>query len=434
MTNAFEASRSSFKLTQWLVVGSLILFPLFVVTADLVPGLAYVLLFFLGVFYFFYAYYRGRLAFKGAEKVFFLALCGLYPAALLTVLIAEVDLARGDRFLVFISAIPVYLACREIKVGHFWIWGGLIAGALLSAAVAFYQVLGPERLPRAVGVVHPIIFGNLALTMGVLPLVAFLLRDGSVGKILKYLVLAGFICGLAASALSKARGGWVALLPVLLLYFWVFSRYLPVRKILLAFAALIVALFMAYQSPSTGLQPRVELTVDNIARYFESDSVKDSARATSIGSRFEMWKSAWKMFQDNPLFGGGWGEFRKHTQALIAQGEISPAVGRYYHAHNQYLSTLAKGGMVSFLALMALLLVPGWLFLRTVLRDADDQRKSFALAGFALILLYMGFAMSEAIFERSRPILFFSFYLAVFMAQVLRPDATESKPVDQGSQ
>ena len=396
----------------------LLLFPISIVVVDYVSGSAFLMLLALGLIYLAKGLKQGRLIRDRRETWFFVSLALLLITALGTSLVTATELARGDRFLILAAGVPVYLAMRELRPDPAWIWAGLIGGALLSMGVALYQVYGPSHLPRATGAVHPILFGNLSLSMGVMA-VAALAGLGRRHKLFALLVMLAAIAGMLASILSKSRGGWVAIPPLALLFAWGLSSVLSVRRVLLSLVALGVVLVVAYQTPATGLRSRIEQTAGNVTRYLESKDVRDGARGTSIGSRFEMWKSAWNMFTENPLLGGGWGEFRDYTRKLIRQGVISPAVGRYYHAHNEYLSTLAKGGLLGFMALMALFLVPGWIFFQIFKSNSDETSRSIALAGLVLILAFMSFALSEAIFERSRPVLFFGFYLAVLMAQAI---------------
>ena len=86
---------------------------------------------------------------------------------------------------------------------------------------------------------------------------------------------------------------------------------------------------------------------------------------TSLGARFEMWKSALEMAKEKPLF--GWGiqgatEKRKQeTEEKIATGNI----GQFTHAHNQYLDDLSKRGVVGLLALLAVLFIPLRAFMKS---------------------------------------------------------------------
>ena len=68
--------------------------------------------------------------------------------------------------------------------------------------------------------------------------------------------------------------------------------------------------------------------------------------------RFELWKTAWRVFSGNPLFGVGTGDVvdECHRQLVI---DGSPLQGTTKHTHNQYLTFLVTFGLVGFLLIVA---------------------------------------------------------------------------------
>ncbi len=300
-------------------------------------------------------------------------------------------------------------------------------GSIVAAVVGAYQVFGPPALQRATGTIHPILFGDLSLLMGLLSF-AGLMWFIQHRQWLIVIPLLAVITGLIASALSLSRGGWVAIPVAVLIYVWFYAQYFSRKTLITVFLLLMSTLATIYLVPETGVQKRVEKTFTNINRYYHSENTNDPARHSSIGARFEMWRSAWNMFLENPVLGGGWGEFQNYNQKYIKEGKVNKVAGKFYHAHNQYISILAKGGVISFISLLFLFFVPALLFYRIIKGSSQTDVKSYALAGLIIIAAYAGFALSEAILERSRPVIFFSFYLAVFMAATrkrnLNPEAT----------
>jgi len=422
---------------RWLGLAALLVFPATVVVLHDTSGAVFALLALVGIAFSIHRSCAAGWLMHPHEKLFFISVCLAFPAALLTAWVTGTEIDNADRFLILVLSIPLYFVFRYTEDLDSWVWWGLVAGAVITAAVALYQVSdlyypsGQGGLPRARGSTHPIIFGDLSLSMGLLPLSVLIGRKRVFPK---FLIFAGLIGGLVASLLSKSRGGWLAAMPVLAVYFWFFSRVVSLKKILSVFALFLCVLVAAYFIPSTGLQQRVDVTVDNLSRYFESVNPTDPIRGTSVGLRFEMWKSAWQMFLEQPITGGGWDQFRKFTQGMVAAGGLHPSAEEYAHPHNQFLSSLAKGGLLSLISLLALFFVPAWVFYRGFRLLGPDPAASMALSGLILIVLYMGFGMSEAILERTRPVLFFTFYLAVFMGRTMRAVAEAEEVEDQGRQ
>ena len=92
-------------------------------------------------------------------------------------------------------------------------------------------------------------------------------------------------------------------------------------------------------------------------------------------------------------------------------------VAFFPHPHSQYLSALAKGGLFGLLAVLLTFAIPMFLFYRLIASDqGSNETKRFALAGLVFLLSFMIFGLTEAVFERSRIMTFFAFYLVVMMA------------------
>lgn len=408
-----------------IIIGSaLIIFPSSVIVVDWVSGLIFLIAIFSGLLT--AIRLKGQIfPLTGEEKIFFLSMTLLFLSAVITSVYSNTELARADRLSTFVFAIPVYIFIKGNTLKENYIWLGLVIGSAITLGVALYQVFD-LNYPRATGSINPIMFGNIALIMGTMALAG----TGWFRQQQKWMValpILAFIAGLTTSALSGSRGGWVALPFLGLILAWYSMKNLSFKKLasLVALAVLLVG--MIYLVPQTGVQKRVAAGIKNIDQYITSTDVNDRARATSIGVRFEMWKSAWTIFLDNPVLGVGWGSFQSETKKLVDKGLINPRASKYYHAHNQYLSALAKGGLLGLSALIFLVITPFVLFYKYLSRDYSDETNRIALAGLVLVVGFACFSLSEAILERSRAIVFYSFYTATFLAAIMK---SHSKTVD----
>ncbi len=354
----------------------------------------------------------------GRDKVFMFVLLLLFVVGQCSALASGSEFIPANRFFVIAAAAAVYMLFRRMDFDERWFWAGLCIGLITAFGVSVYQVFGPPGQARATGIVHPIIFGDLSMAMALI--VFGMLTVFGHHRLLLFLTVLLFMMGMLGSFLSLSRGGWAALPLAVLILWWFYRGSFAVRLQLLGIALFAVFLGLAVVL-YPGLNKRIASTVNNVQAYMGSAEVTDRSRATSIGSRFEMWKSAWSMFRESPWVGGGWDRFQQHSREMIRQKKLHPAVSRYTHPHNEYLSVLAKGGVFSFMALMALFMVPAWIFYRVIQEHPGEKQAGYALSGLLLIGSFMAFGLSEAIFERMRPVLFFSFYLAVFMAGALKP-------------
>ena len=401
-----------------IIFFALMMFPVSVVSVDHVSGFSALIVVFSGMVTIL-VLRKQILPFTVEEKILFLMVTLLFVSACISSIYNHTGLARADRLSLLILMIPMYIFFKHHHVQEKYIWPGLIAGSLITLIVAIYQKFGLS-LPRVAGSVHPILFGDMALLMGTLSL-------AGVGWFhqqkhwLSVLPVLAFMSGLTASALSLTRGGWVALPFFMLILARYASRHLSAKKVALLIILTLFVIGAICVIPQTGMQDRIVYTVDNLNRYMDSVDVDDPARDTPSGLRFEMWKATWLIFTDNPVVGIGWGELQQKTRELVEQGLIHPFASNYYHAHNQYLSALAKGGLFGFLSLSALLLFPLLIFLK-YLKDKDSgaEIRRVCLAGLILVIGFVCFSLTEAILERSRTITFYAFYLSVFMAMILR--------------
>lgn len=135
-----------------------------------------------------------------------------------------------------------------------------------------------------------------------------------------------------------------------------------------------VLLFMALASPG-----------ERIERFLLSS---EGSQLSSLTGRDRIWAIAWEEWQDHPVFGWGpqiWGE--AYRQAI--------AMSNATHAHNQFMDTLSRAGLVGAAALLAYIGVLGLLALRCA---RASQGLSLALllallmrAGSEVPLLLIGY-------------------------------------------
>jgi len=366
---------------------------------------------------------RGAAQASREEKLLYFAVCFFFLAALLVTLLGGIDdsgikkLGKCARLLL---VIPAYVFLRRVGVSLVALWYGLVAGAVIAAGVAVFEGWQTASHGRAKGITHPIIFGDIALILGVMSLAGLgWFKQRARWQVL--LPLLAVSCGLLASLLSQARGGWVAIPFLGLVFLWFAQRYararIPMWQRWAAVGVLLLSVVSAYFIPAVGVQKTVDRTVTNLTHYFQSD-MTSAARATSVGTRLEMWQASWHIYQDNLLLGVGWGHYKENAQALVDAGLRHRSAAAFGHPHNQFFSAMVNGGTLAFVAILLLFLIPAKLLMDVIRRQKNADQQRLALAGLLLIVAYMSFGFSEAILERVRPVSFFAFYLAVIFAAI----------------
>lgn len=308
-------------------------------------------------------------------------------------------------------AVAVIFLFARISPPEGALWFGLAGGAFAAGVSAFIEVIFPGGEARASGATNPIIYGNLALAMGFMS-VAGTTYFLSLGRWYLVVPLLALAMGLTASLLSGTRGGWIAIPLILPLLF----AYTPRghRLAILVAAGIVSAGVGAALVADAGVGGRVSLATEELTRYFEDPS---RYGGTSTGLRFEMWRAALDMFQQRPLLGWGLGDAFHEFLRDGAGDSYHPRVIRFSHAHNEILMTLATRGIIGTMALLAVWLIPGYIFVRT-LKQGTPAARRLGLAGLILVVGYLVFGFTEAIMHRGPPLTFFCFYAPLIVCLI----------------
>ncbi len=354
---------------------------------------------------------------RDVKLIFFAMLVFIGVAVLSYLLIdmSEISLKKLGRYGRFLLLIPIFYLLRRVRVPPQALWYGCAAGAIVAGITAMDQVwwhliFAPQE--RAAGSVHPIIFGDMALLLGVLSLAGMNFFRQQQRAFVALPIIAALL-GLLASFLSASRGGWLALPAFMLLFAWYAQRHVPMQRWHYAAAAtaLVLVIAAAYVVPQTGVQARIGEATQEVSDYFTTH-----AADSSVGTRLEMWKSAWRIFREHPLVGSGLGDgYVAAKQALVDSGYADKIIIGFDHPHNEYLAALATRGLIGLIALLVLFTVPFSVFWRWAHADSGPQT-SVGLAGLVLMIAFMHFGITGDTFDRALPITFLTFFLAAFAA------------------
>lgn len=406
----------------WFVASTLVAFPIASISLPALPGVINLLIGLLGIYY---GIRSGAIVLVKADMLVMNSLIALFAVALFVSILGGLDgeaVKKLGKFFYLLFAIPVYLIFRYVRFNQAFFWYGLVLGALVSGGVALHDIVfGEFRLGyegRAHGVSHPIIFGDLSMLLGAMALAGIGWFGNKGNRWLKLFPVVAVVMGLLASVFSQARGGWVAIPVLLVIYVWYYSARVSKLKVILAMLGLAVVLVAGYKIPHTGVASKLVTTYSNLERYFISD-IDDVSRATSIGSRLEMWQASWQIFLENPLLGVGWGNYQENALALVNAGMRNPSAADWPHPHNQFLSSLVSGGVIGIVATLAIFFLPALVFFRVLnMSNETEDAKRMALVGLILVVSFAIFNLSESFLERSRTSGFLVFYLAACLAGV----------------
>ncbi|MDE2313107.1 MAG: O-antigen ligase family protein, partial [Elusimicrobia bacterium] len=226
-----------------------------------------------------------------------------------------------------------FSAAALLGLGQFalWRWNR-------PAAHAFNRVIAPFHFwsalyisLRAHGTIHPVSFGEI-MAMAVLGALAWRISRRKEGKNTGPASAGFLLLAVAALALSGTRGAWLGFLAGAAALFLLEPR-LALPETLAAVAAIVAVVF---------LSPRFSHAEGSL-----------NIKGPSFADHLSLWKTAWRMFLDHPLFGVG----LSHFSTLFPQYHSVPFEGEVHfgNAHNLYLHQMAERGLAGLAALILLL-------------------------------------------------------------------------------
>ena len=236
----------------------------------------------------------------------------------------------------------------------------VVIGGELSAAAGLLQyygiptVLDPLIMPRVTGQ----IYGNLAqpnhfanYTALALCSLIYLFAVGRLRETGTILLAAPLLFVLG---LSGSRSAWLYLAAAFVLAALMRAGRSDAqgRRLFVSAGLLLVGFYLAqWMSALAWLAPDTGSAVTATDRLLSP---------VGIGERLQMWREAWWMFLQAPVFGLGWGQFAWHDFLLKAHdgAQVLPAVAT--NAHNLLLQLLAETGLAGALLIAGGLLL--WLY------------------------------------------------------------------------
>jgi O-antigen ligase len=303
------------------------------------------------------------------------------------------------------------LSVRFLKV----IEWGFIVGAFVTCINMYFLTKGGTVLERGHVFFIPVIsLSQMGLLLGAFALMSIGWASSSHKLVVFIKILAG-CAGFATAYLSHSRGAWLAIPSLLILILWMcYSLNYFRKKIFFASFGFAFVVMMG----AISLSPSIVKNRINDAERDVTEYVANS-KDTSIGMRFQIWQGSWHIFLEHPLAGVGGNNYSKAMAELAERKIISVQASQLIHAHNEFLSNMAKLGIWGFIALFSVYFVPCYCFYREA-ASADATVKVAALMGLALCTSYVLFGLADEMFKWNVPSVFYVVLMAVFFAVIYR--------------
>ncbi|MGX3021933.1 O-antigen ligase family protein [Ursidibacter sp. B-7004-1] len=336
---------------------------------------------------------------QDAKKIIY-AFVAYFSTIALSVLVTndgfrEID--NPSRVLLFI---PLILLFSTFPIRINTILYAIPTGSAIIGLMAIIQIfiLGQEKpFPDHMHIQA----GNISVTLAMMSL-AISIYWGI--KKQYNLMLICFICaslGMLASAFSGARGGWVGLPAIFAIILFFSYKHLNKKLTLVITFVLSILISGIVISPKTNVLNRIQIAQAEIINYFEHHE-----RTSSLGARFDMWNSAVLGIQQKPLLGWGKNGYIELKRSQLEQNIIAEGTLKFNDAHNQYLDTTVKRGVLGLLGLLAVILIPLVYFISAI-RNTSLEIKIIALLGIIHIISTVFFFTSQTFLAHNSGAVFY---------------------------
>ncbi len=332
------------------------------------------------------------------ERSLVLVVSFFFAVYLFNMLGFRASLSELDYASRFIILLPVFFYLRKANVRAEYFFLGIALGAIACGLFGFYQIFYLE-LPRAKGITNAVPFGDISIVLGLMCFSGVLLA--TLSRSFRFLMLVGFLMGLAGSILSGTRGGWIAI-PVVLL---VIIAMNPMKWSRVTISASTILLFFSLGAVYyfTNVQVRFEIALNQFNAYFSEGIV-----GTSVGLRLEVWRASILAISENPFFGIGEGNFHSAMLMLINEGRVDALIAeKVAHVHNEFLSATLHRGLIGLVSLMLVFIVPLRVFLNLT-GKGSGLNQLLPISGVVLIISYMIFSLTDIVFGHQNTTLLYA--------------------------
>jgi len=342
-------------------------------------------------------------------KVFSYLTAGYFIALCLAVLFSVKGVEQAhllSRDLYFLFAPFIALAFYKAEINVSYLLAGVKVGLIVLGLIIFDQLQSGNSRPS--GVMNAGVFGNLAVSMFFVVLVFFKQESFKY----KIFTLVCLLSGVFVIVASGTRGAWLSFLLLLVgyLYFLYKQKTLSSARSKII-VVLIIASLLSVVNLNQSVNDRTHQAYSEASNWLSGDKSPNS-----VSLRLEMYNTAINNIKDVPLFGHG---LRTSNIVLynLAPTKFQGYIVSFNHLHNAYLTNYFNGGIFLLGALLFLLFVPFWLFIK---ENSQNHEEPVFIAGALLTLGYASYGMVNILFGDVFMNAFYVFFLAIFLPLTAR--------------
>lgn len=307
--------------------------------------------------------------------------------------------------------IPLLLLITQLLThAHFILYAipvGSITTGLLALIQKFYLGL-PKPFPE---IMH-IQAGNISIALASFSIATAIYWG--IQKNYRWVIISilGVILGMLASALSGARGGWIGLPIVILTILYCYKKYLNMKWVSLVIGSFIILATILISVPKFGVIQRYHEAKSDITQYLSHNNEN-----SSLGARFDMWENALLGIGERPILGWGSKGYIELKKRQVENGTMAESTLLFNDSHNQYLDTFVKRGIIGFISLILILIIPFTYFLKRI-NSSCLEIKSIATLGLIHITSTLCYFLSQTFLAHNSGSIFYFFLITLFYSLI----------------
>ncbi|WP_018652657.1 O-antigen ligase family protein [Actinobacillus capsulatus] len=314
---------------------------------------------------------------------------------------SELDLAARA-----LLSLPILAVFYKNQLKQRWIVYAILIAGIGAGITSMIQVFGFDFVRPFPKIMH-IQAGDIAMSLAMFSFCTLFYFYTQKQRLAMYFSLIAALFALIASFLTTARGAWIGVPFVLFIIFWLNRKSLSKWLISgVLFITLAGGIFTSETIHKRYLDAQSDITA----------YVDGSNKSTSIGARFDMWKSAVLGIQEKPIFGWGLQGVKEMRKQHFSEGKISEYAASFGHAHNQYLHDASTRGIIGLISLLATLFVPLTLFWNRLKQsESNSLAHLWGVLGITHILLMMSYFLTQAFLSHNSGTMFYFITTVIFL-------------------
>ena len=193
--------------------------------------------------------------------------------------------------------------------------------------------------------------------------------------------------------LNARTASATAYMTILIYLVYIFYRaQLYLKGLLILLASVMFFGFLQYQVLQLN-RGRLQQITDVI------EHKTDQTKYNSTTLRIQLWKNAFELIREHPLFGVGIGDIKEELIKKYEKHGFTEGITAHYSPHNQYIHSTVIMGITGLVCLIMMLCIPLVMALRA---------HQWLYAGLLLIIIFNN--LTESVMEVEKGVLFYAFF------------------------